>query len=491
MGTGRKRPATDGKHPVPRAESRIALFVDLETALLRTGVVAERLLAAVRESPSRALAAILSLLHGRSAFRESLARLDYLGVDRLPLDESVVAYLREEARSGRCIYLIAEHEDALVEAIARRLGFFCGTAVCRKDTDVSGSAKLAEIKRIQGSEPFEYVGGDLHETMIWRSATGAVLVGVRRAPDTIPETSTPVRRVLERESPNIADVVRALRPHQWLKNLLVFIPLLAAQEWSDSGALSATIAAFFAFSLVASATYVFNDLLDLNADRGHPRKRSRPFAAGKLRAGAGLGIIALLISSGLLLTARLPPPFLGTVLTYVALTIAYSVHLKTYVLIDVLTLASLYTLRIIGGVVALSVPMSNWLLAFSMFLFFSIALAKRDAELHGLVPQGRTSAESRDYSLSDRNQLQSLGSASGCVAVLVLALYINSDIVVERYSRPYLLWLLCPLLLYWIGRIWIKAGRGEMHDDPLIFTLRDRGSRFVVLASVLITLAAA
>jgi 4-hydroxybenzoate polyprenyltransferase len=274
-----------------------------------------------------------------------------------------------------------------------------------------------------------------------------------------------------------------------LKNLLVFVPLLTAHAW-HAAAVTHALAAFAAFSLTASGTYVLNDLLDLQSDRVHPRKRNRSFAAGTIPANHGLVLAFVLMTAGLGLGWLLQPMFDATLLGYLGITLLYSLRLKEFVLIDVIVLASLYTLRLIAGAVAIGVELSFWLLAFSMFIFLSLALVKRCSELVAMTHVGRTDASGRDYQVPDLAYLTAMGTASGYASIILLALFINSPEVALRYSKPWLLWMLCPLFLYWISRLWIKTGRGEMHDDPVVFTIKDRGSRYVMASAVAVVIAA-
>jgi 4-hydroxybenzoate polyprenyltransferase len=284
-------------------------------------------------------------------------------------------------------------------------------------------------------------------------------------------------------------VPQALRAHQWVKNLLVFVPVLLDHKIFDPPVLSKAMVAFAAFCFAASGTYVLNDLLDSDADRRHRTKRNRPFAAETLSRSFGFSIVPLLFVAALLCSLWLPPKFVFLLVTYVVLTSAYSIYLKRIAILDVLLLAGLYTLRVLAGVAASHVRFSTWLLAFSMFLFLSLAFLKRYAELSEL--KGATEAlERRGYLRSDREWLGSMGGASGYLAVLVLALYINSEQVMALYRMPLLLWLICPLLLYWISRMWLLAHRGRIDQDPIVATVRDPVS-YVIGALVALVLYAA
>jgi 4-hydroxybenzoate polyprenyltransferase len=272
---------------------------------------------------------------------------------------------------------------------------------------------------------------------------------------------------------------RALRPHQWAKNLLLFVPLAAAHRIGDMGAFASCVAAFLLFSLCASGGYIVNDLLDLDADRVHPRKRLRPFASGAIPIVHGIAAACILIVGSLVVAAvALPLVFAGTLALYLMTSLWYSMALKRIAMVDVLALAGLYSIRIVAGGAAVAIVPSFWLLAFAMFLFLSLAAAKRYAELRAAHEAGKADAPGRGKSVADLPLLQSSGMAAGYLAVLVLALYVNSG-AASMYRLPELLWLLCPLLLYWMNRVWLKTSRGQMHDDPVVFALTDRPSLLV------------
>ena len=300
-----------------------------------------------------------------------------------------------------------------------------------------------------------------------------------------------VERVFHHDSRGLADYVRAMRPHQWVKYLLVFVPLVAALELGNLTLLWDATLAFVAFGLCASSVYLLNDLLDLPADRAHARKRSRPFARGAASVKVGVAFIPCLLVAAVGIATILPTAFLATLLTYYVSTLAYSLWLKGKVLVDVLVLAGLYTLRILAGAAAVAIAPSFWLLAFSMFLFLSLAMVIRYSELLDLLGAGKNTAKGRGYEVTDLTTVQNLGAAAGYCAVLVLALYINSDDVRIKYARPEVIWLLYPLLLYWISRMWQRAGRGQMDDYPIVFAIKDRVSRWVGGVFIAVVMAAA
>jgi 4-hydroxybenzoate polyprenyltransferase len=274
--------------------------------------------------------------------------------------------------------------------------------------------------------------------------------------------------------------------HQWIKNTLVFLPALLAHAILDRQILRGSVLAFVAFGLCASSVYLINDLFDLDADRAHPRKRRRPLAAGVISARAGLRVSALLLLAAALTAIAVNPIFAAVLSCYYVLTWAYSVRLKRVALLDVIVLATLYTIRIVAGAAATGVPLSFWMLAFSVFIFLSLGFVKRYAELEGARRDGQASDSGRAYNAGDLPLIMSLGTAAGYSAIVVIALYINSTDSQTHYRYHQLLWLICPLMLFWISRAWMLTARGRMHDDPVVFAVRDRVSLFTLGLLVLI-----
>jgi 4-hydroxybenzoate polyprenyltransferase len=410
-------------------------------------------------------------------------------VERLPYREPLLEYLRAERASGSRIVLATAANAAVAHAVARHLGLFDDVIASSATRNLKGAEKARALRERIGSA-FIYAGDSAADLLVWRHAGEAILVNTSEAISARVRASMPVAREFKRETTPMSDWVRAMRVHQWLKNVLIFVPLLTAFSFGDVAKLFASLAAFVAFSLVASATYIGNDLLDLDTDRGHPRKRNRPFAAGRLTVASGLLAAAALLSAGLALAAATGVQFLVATLAYLVLTLSYSWKLKQVVLLDALTLAFLYTIRIVAGSAAISVQATAWLLAFSMFVFFSLALVKRCSELVALRDIGRIEARGRNYLVADLALLWPLGVGASLSAVVVFGLFINSPETQHRYHTPSLLWLTAAGLLYWLSHVWLMTGRARMHDDPLVFAARDSRSRFALGFIVLSTLAA-
>jgi 4-hydroxybenzoate polyprenyltransferase len=476
--------------PHTLATPPLPLYVDLDGTLIRTDLLHENFMALLRQHLELVWRVPFWLLHGRARLKARLAETCDIDASHLPYREELLAYLRAERAAGRALYLATAANEAHAWRVAQHLGIFDDVLASSGDRNLKGRAKCRAIIEHCANSPFAYAGNARADIPIWKSAAEGIVVG---APARVAATArriTAVTREFDRADLRPAAWFLALRPHQWLKNLLVFVPLIAAHLWASPPALLASALAFVVFCLSASGAYVVNDLLDVADDRRHPRKRFRPIASGALpMPRAVLLSIALFVGAALIAT-QLDRTFLAVIESYVVITFGYTALLKKRIVLDALTLAALYTVRVIGGAVAIAVTPSFWLLAFMVFLFSSLALTKRCSELVTLAGLGREAAHGRDYRVSDATVLQAIGIGSGLLAVLVLALFINSSNAISSYSRPELLWALCVLLLYWISRMWIKTGRGEMHDDPVIFAARDPNSLFTIaLAVVTVVLA--
>jgi 4-hydroxybenzoate polyprenyltransferase len=462
---------------------------DLDGTVVKSNMLMETLVALLRQKPFTAFLVPFWLLRGRAALKRELAAHATVDVSLLPYDENLMTLLRGEQAAGRRIVLATAADRLIAEPIGRHLGFDEVLASDGRD-NLKGEAKAAELVRRYGELGYEFVGEDRFDLPCWKHARAAVIVGgndkVRRKVEAL---GLP-RREIPRESHRIAGLARALRLHQWAKNLLLLVPLLTAHKVLDAAALSASLLAFLSFSLVASAVYVANDLADIEDDRRHPTKRMRPFASGALPLAVGLALVPALLAAGALLALRLPMEFGALLLAYVVANLAYSLGVKRVAMLDVFLLAGLYTLRILAGAAAIDVPVSHWLLAFSMFAFLSLALVKRFVEVTSVAARAETRVGGRGYLAGDGQVLAWLGTASGYLAVLVFALYITSREVVALYRHPAWLWFACPLLLFWISRVWLLAHRGALHEDPVVFALRDISSYGVGLAILLVMAAA-
>ena len=466
------------------------LVVDLDGTLLRTDLLVESALAAVRAAPLDALRMPGWLAHGRARLKHELAARGRVDPGALPHDELVLAHLQRERAAGRRLYLATASDRAAAEAVAEPLALFDGVFASDGRTNLKGERKARALVEAFGERGFDYLGNDRADLPVWRHARHAGLVNAPGAVERALVRSGTPHDVLVPRRRSAREWVRALRPHQWLKNALVFVPVLAAHA-IDAAHLGAALLAFVAFSLVASGVYVLNDLLDLPSDRVHPRKRARPFASGALPVVHGLLLCPALVVAGALVALTAGWLLPGVLALYFLLTTAYSLYLKRQALLDVVTLAGLYTLRVLGGAAAAGLAVSEWLLAFAMFLFLALAIIKRYAELVDAIASAQGDPRGRGYRSDDLAVLAGLGAAAGYSAVLVLALYTQTDKVQALYQQPALLWGVCALLLYWVSRMLLISHRGGMHDDPLVFAVQDRVSLVVFVLAGALVLAAA
>lgn len=456
------------------------LVVDLDGALAPIDTLHESVLSFISSQPSALLRLAGWLLGGRNTVSRNVAGECVLRASDLPINDDVLAMLRDAHAAGRQIALVTSADQRQADAIAEDLGLFDAVKGSDENAPFDGAAKAAWLTDRYGASGFDYIGNDLRDLPVWNVARNIFSANAndttRRELDGLGKEVahlTPQASGLSRIKP----YVKAMRPHQWLKNTLVFVPALAAHEPS---AFVPSFMAFVLFSLVASSAYLLNDMLDLAADRAHPRKCKRPFAAGDIPVANGMVQFACLLAVSGLVALWTQPLFFAVLATYFGLTLLYSFVLKRKLIIDICTLGGLYTIRIVGGAAAAAIMISPWLLGFSMFIFLSLAAVKRLAEIADMIKRGETSAAGRAYEVRDLPVVLGIALASGYSAAMIFALYISSDTVIALYSLPELLWLFCPILLYWISRMTIIAHRGEMHDDPIVFALRDKVSLVVL-----------
>ncbi|AOJ02734.1 hypothetical protein WS70_13605 [Burkholderia mayonis] len=454
------------------------LVVDLDGTLIRSDILIESGFAYLKAAPHRFYRPLLWFARGgKPELKAKLADLTDVDVSVLPYDGSVVKWLESEREGGRSLVLATASHLRYAQAISDHLGLFDRTFATDRDVNLSSHNKRAALVAEFGEKGFDYAGNSHDDIAVWEAADRAYVVNPSSGVEKAARKLGNVERVIESRSPLLKTFSKALRLHQWLKNLLIFLPLLAGHQLSSPGLIVTAVLAFVAFGLCASSVYLLNDLLDLEDDRHHPVKRKRPLASGALPLTVGLALFpVLLVGAFAIALPSLPWRFGAVLIGYYALTLAYSIFLKRQVMVDVVVLAMLYTTRIIAGSTAIGSHLTFWLLAFSMFIFLSLALVKRYAELHSMKARGLMKTRGRGYVASDLSLISSLGTVSGYLAVLVLALYIQDARTTILYRHPQVIWLACPLLLYWISRTWIIAHRGLMHDDPIVFAVRDRVS---------------
>jgi 4-hydroxybenzoate polyprenyltransferase/phosphoserine phosphatase len=454
----------------------LPLVVDVDGTLIRGDLLHEAALQFVATRPFESWKLAVWLARGKAHLKSELAARIDPGVDNMPLRDETVAVIADAVTDGRPVYLASASDHRWVEPIAERINGIAGVMASDGEINLAGTAKAEALVARFGEKGFDYVGDARVDMPVWTAARRALLVshaarferGVRRRfPDMI--TVADAR-------PQPRSYLQALRPHQWAKNALVFLPVIAGHKLGDPLTLWLALLAFAAFSLAASSAYILNDLLDIPGDRDHPRKRNRPFAAGRIPVIHGIALSAALMAAALGVGMMLTSRFATVLVCYVILTLAYSLVLKRKLLIDVIVLGGLYTIRVLGGVAASGEQQSQWLLMFSLFLFLSLATVKRCSELVARRDAGKPAPPGRGYAIGDLAVLFPLAAAAGYAAVLIVTLYLSSPEVALLYAHPFRMWLICPLLLYWISRVLVLASRGEMHDDPVIFALTDRVS---------------
>jgi 4-hydroxybenzoate polyprenyltransferase len=460
------------------------LVVDLDGTLVKSDLLLESVVALLRRQPLYAFILPFWMLRGIARFKQEVARRVVLDPCLLPWRKDLIHYLEGQRAEGRSIVLATAADARIARQVAGHLRLFDSVLASDGVTNLSGGSKRDRLVREFGERGFDYAGNSRRDLVVWSSARRAILIDANADLNPAVTTVTPVDRVFKNERRSPRDYLKALRPRNWAKNLLVFVPLLAAHRVQEIGLWGKAALAFLALGCCASAGYLLNDLLDLAADRHHPEKRSRPFAAGTLPLAWAFAMIPALWGLSCVVGALVSPGFLAALLFYFVLSVTYSLFLKKIVILDVLVLAGLHSVRILAGSAAVGVGLSHWLLAFSTFLFFSLALVKRYSELVVMRGVDGGNAHARAYELGDAELLSAMGTASGYLAVMVLALYIASDTAHVLYARRNLLWFLCPLMFYWISQVWLTAHRGKMRDDPLVFAASDRTSRILILLMV-------
>lgn len=457
------------------------LIIDLDGTLLRSDMLLETGMAFVRHKPLSLFKLFGWLTKGKAALKEGLAKAHPMDVSVLPYDPVIIELIEAERRNGRTIVLATASHHSLAELIAEHLQLFDQVLASDANRNLSAHRKRDLLVELYGEGGFDYVGNSHDDLLVWASARHAYVVNPETGVERRARSHGNVQQVIHSNTSGLKDWLKAFRLHQWMKNALIFVPLMAAHQLTSPVLLWQGVLAFLFFGLCASSVYLLNDLLDLADDRHHHSKRNRPFAAGRLSIKSGVLVFPILLLSAFSGAAWLLPwEFSCALIVYYILTLAYSLSLKRQMAIDVIALAALYTLRIIAGAAAFGLELTFWILAFSMFIFLSLALVKRYAELREAKRKGDTGkTRGRGYYPADLEMISSLGASSGYLAVMVLALYIHDQATTRLYAHPQVIWLACPLLLFWITRVWMLTHRGQMHDDPVVFAIRDRISLVV------------
>jgi 4-hydroxybenzoate polyprenyltransferase len=473
--------------------SALPLFVDLDGTLIKTDTMIEAILSLLRTKPLALLEMLGWLAGGKVVFKAQLAKRISLDLSSLPTNLELVSYLKDEHEKGRELILISASHQSVVDSALKHFDFFSAGFGSGDKTNLKAKTKLQKIKQLTKKSFFAYAGDSSADVVIWHEAQEIILVNCDAT------VATRARKAMSNEAslieldqplPLIPTLLKAMRLHQWLKNLLVFLPLILSHQLNQPVLLGLNTIAFVSFCFCASSVYFLNDLLDLSSDRAHPTKRGRPFAAGALPLKYGLLGTPILFATSLLLALTVGTEFLLAVLLYWLATCFYSFYLKRVFLVDVVTLAFLFTMRVIAGSAAIGVVTTDWLMAFTGFLFLGLAVVKRVIELTNLKSKGLTTTEGRGYSVDRLQLITIIGSMSSLAAVIVFAVYINAPATLNLYRSPNILWGICPLLLLMLARVWQAALAGNLNEDPVVFAAEDRPSQIMLgLCAILLWLA--
>ncbi|EHK66865.1 UbiA family prenyltransferase [Achromobacter arsenitoxydans] len=452
------------------------LIIDLDGTLIKTDMLHESALRTMRDRPGALFFIPQWLAQGKAVLKKRLAGALTFDPESLPYNEELLAWLRQQKNDGRKLILCTASDDSIASAIGAHLGIFDEVMASDGNINLSGSRKADALEQRFGRGGFDYAGNSSVDLAVWRKARRAIVVNASAGLPAKAAECCEVEIVFPALRQGASVWRRVLRVHQWLKNVLLFVPFIAGHQLADMDTWLSLLVAFFSFSLCASSVYIANDLFDLESDRQHSRKRTRPFAGGVVPIWKGVLIAPLLLLFSYVLALFVGGTFIPWLTAYFLLTCAYSWGLKRLILVDCLVLAILYTLRIIAGAAAAGLVLSFWLLAFSVFLFLSLAFVKRYAELELQILSGKDKAHGRGYYTSDASLIQTLGITAGYASVLVLALYLNSSQVLMLYQMPEIVWGAVPVMLFWVSWMWMQAHRGNMHDDPLVFAVKDKAS---------------
>jgi 4-hydroxybenzoate polyprenyltransferase/phosphoserine phosphatase len=463
----------------------IPIVVDLDGTLLRSDVLLESLLAVARAQPMVLAKVPFWLVRGSAVLKRQLVTLAPIDVSTLPFDIGLLEYLREQKSAGRRIVLASGSDVQIADAVARHCGVF--DAVFGSDGHVNLTAVRKRNRLVAefGLKGFDYIGDNAQDLPIWAVARFAMLAGPSARLIAQAQSVASVQRVFVRNSPALGTYSSAMRVQHWLKNLLVLVPILVGHHLYEPIFLRNAMLGALCFCFAASGTYLLNDLLDLRTDRQHPRKKLRMLASGELPIAHALCMLPCLWLAALLLAMWLPIGFSYALWVYILLMVAYSMRLKDFAIIDALVLAMGYSLRILAGGQAVRIAVSPWLLVCSSAMFFGLALLKRYAELAALRCGTGTQTRVRAYRLTDAAVVAGLGGAAGCIAVALLALY---PVIEPSDHARWPIWLVCGCVLFWIGHMWLMADRGQIHDDPVAFSLRDPVSRIFGLVTLVVLL---
>lgn len=473
----------------PKVAANVPLCVDLDGTLVQTDLLWESIVLLMKQRPLSLVWLPLWLLRGRAHLKRQLARRVHFNAALLPYRLDTIEWLKSQRAAGRRLILTTASDEMLARSIAAHLGIFDEVMASNGTDNIKGANKLAAIE-LRFTHGFDYAGDSGADRVIWERARKAVTVD---APNSVLEELSrngKLERSFVQQSSRWKVWRKALRLHQWSKNLLILVPVITSHRVFDQSALFRSLLMFLGFGCCASALYLVNDLLDLSSDRAHPEKCARPLASGALPIAAAFIAIPLLLAAGFSITAPLGRFSEAVLFCYSCVSLSYSLWLKTHAPLDVFLLSGLYTLRILAGGVATHIWLTGWLLSFSVFLFMSLAFTKRLAELRLLRNLRRQESNGRGYLTADFELVTALAVSAGFISSLVLAFYVNSDQVRTLYRQPLYLWLLFPVLLYWLTKLWMLAFRGELREDPVLYAIKSPSTYAAGFVSLLLLVVA-
>ena len=466
------------------------LFVDLDGTLIKSDLLFECLVPIIKNYFYALFLAPFWLLKGKAYLKDKFSDLVSINPEILPYNNNVLEYIRKEKENGSKIILATASNIKLAKSISDYLGIFDDVIASSKEENLKGKNKLNKIKLYiknnNINKEFSYIGDSEADVKIFNETNIPIVVGNKNVFNKIKSKNDKTTFVDGENDFSLKKFFKMIRTYQWVKNFLIFLPLILAHKFLDVNLLLKALVAFFSFSFLASSVYIINDIMDVESDRIHPSKKNRPIASGAVKISSALKVAFILMPLSFIISIFLGKEFLFVLLTYFITTSCYSFYLKKIMLVDILILSLLYTVRIFAGGVALNIYLSPWLFMFSLFFFFSLACAKRYSELYAVRNNLQDEIKGRGYQAQDLEQIQIFGSSSGYIAILIFALYIQSDISMKLYKTPSFFWALCPIMLYWISRVWLLSHRGQMTQDPIIFALKDKVSYVVLILSIII-----
>ena len=472
--------SSDGKNDLP-------LCVDLDGTLLKTDTLFESVACALRDGQTM-IRLPFWLLGGKSRFKAKLSEHIKPNPALLPYNEFVLKHLHAEKKKGRYLILVTAANQSIARAINAHIGLFDEIIASSATRNLRGKEKADVLAERFGLRQFDYIGNDSTDLHVFRVARKGLLVNPSKHIEKRARTIDSTECLLANRPSDYKSIIKTIRPYQWVKNLLIFVPIVTSSSFGDLVAWRNAVVMFLAFCATSSGIYVINDIFDLEADRLHPDKRQRPFAGGSLPLVYGFVLFPILMATGIALAFATSQPFF--VPGYAVISIAYTAKLKQVPLVDLFVLASLYTIRLFAGGEVTGYKVSLWLLAYSGFLFFSLAIIKRVAELKMILKASKKHSLRRGYEIQDIDLLQQMGISSSFVSSLVLALYTQSEMAQNTYRHPEVLWCTIPLLLFWQCRLWMSTSRNYMHSDPIVYAAKDWVSRLVGLCLIVILLMA-